>query len=79
LDRSNGQLIRKAAGVTTVDMFGCSDAGGHMLGGTLYVKGKETFSAFLHGLSCFGLVLQDDTFCEQIFDYRSKVQGRLLG
>ena len=41
VDNINGQLIRKAAGVTTVDLLGCSDAGGHMLGGTLYVKGKE--------------------------------------
>ena len=41
LDSYNGQMIRTAAGVTTVDLFGCSDSGGHMLGGTLYIKGKE--------------------------------------
>ena len=41
MNKYNGQLIRKAAGVKTVDLFGCSDSGGHMLGGTLYIKGKE--------------------------------------
>ena len=41
VDKYNGQLIRKALGVKTVDLFGCSDSGGHMLGGTLYIKGKE--------------------------------------
>ena len=41
VDKYNGQLIRKALGVKTVVLFGCSDSGGHMQGGTLYIKGKE--------------------------------------
>ena len=41
MDGINGQPIRSKARITTFDMFGCSDAGGHMMGGTLYRKGRE--------------------------------------